>query len=49
MAQQKIVLACFKCGSRNYNTSAKIDREKRFAIKKFCKKCGESTLHLETK
>lgn len=31
---KKIVLACSKCGSRNYITSAKIDRDKRFAIKK---------------
>lgn len=50
MKQKKIGLACSVCGSRNYSKTvgAKV-RTERLEIKKYCKYCGEHTLHKETK
>lgn len=44
----KIVLACEKCGSRNYTTHNHKDSE-RLELKKFCKNCNVHTTHRETK
>ncbi|MBS4175727.1 50S ribosomal protein L33 [Bacillus sp. FJAT-49736] len=46
--QGKIVLACEKCGTRNYTTSHKSQVE-RLELKKFCKQCNAHTTHRETK
>jgi large subunit ribosomal protein L33 len=46
----KIILACSNCASRNYTTSKnKSTNPVRLEVKKFCKTCGEHTLHRETK
>ncbi len=46
----KLILACEVCLSRNYSTNrSKSSSGKRLELKKFCKKCGKMTLHKETK
>lgn len=46
----KIILACEVCLSRNYTTSrSKSSKDKRLALMKYCPKCGRKTLHKETK
>ncbi|MCF0116258.1 MAG: 50S ribosomal protein L33 [Erysipelotrichaceae bacterium] len=46
----KVVLACTECLSRNYTTSRnKKSSQERLELMKFCKKCGKHTLHKETK
>ncbi|MCI7240636.1 50S ribosomal protein L33 [Aerococcus suis] len=50
MRQNKIALACTKCGSRNYTVkSGSKYRTERLEVKKYCKHCNEHTLHKETK
>ncbi|CAH0418987.1 MULTISPECIES: 50S ribosomal protein L33 [Periweissella] len=49
MAQKKIALACSVCASRNYTIAANPNRTERLEVKKFCKFCGEHTLHRETR
>ncbi|WP_461181519.1 50S ribosomal protein L33 [Virgibacillus kimchii] len=47
---EKIVLACSICASRNYTTRKnRLANPERMEVKKFCKTCGEHTLHRETK
>jgi large subunit ribosomal protein L33 len=46
--RKKIILACADCYSRNYSTYKDTNTE-RLEIKKFCKRCGQHTLHRETK
>ncbi|RLJ73060.1 50S ribosomal protein L33 [Salisediminibacterium halotolerans] len=47
---QKIALACERCHARNYSTvkTAAANAE-RLAIKKYCKTCGQHSVHRETK
>lgn len=46
----KVILACEICLSRNYTTNrSKSSKDKRLALMKFCPKCGKKTLHKETK
>ena len=45
----KVILACEVCLSRNYTTNRSKNRTKRLELKKFCPRCGRSTLHKETK
>jgi large subunit ribosomal protein L33 len=46
----KVILTCTVCLSRNYTTSRnKKTSTQRLELKKFCKKCNEHTLHKETK
>lgn len=45
---KKLVLACEKCGSRNYSTVNNNGTE-RLEIKKFCQNCNAHTVHKETK
>lgn len=46
----KVILTCSVCLSRNYTTSKnKKTHTDRMEIRKFCKKCGEHTIHKETK
>ncbi|WP_200806528.1 50S ribosomal protein L33 [Salimicrobium flavidum] len=48
--RKKIVLACNECSSRNYSTHKNMNHsEERLEVRKFCKNCGEHTLHRETK
>lgn len=49
MANRKVALACSVCGSRNYTISSNPNRTNRLEINKFCKHCGQYTLHQETK
>ncbi|WP_395939813.1 50S ribosomal protein L33 [Bacillus sp. 03113] len=42
------MLACEKCGSRNYSTISKKENE-RLALNKFCQNCQTHTVHRETK
>lgn len=50
MAVKKAALACSVCGSRNYYKSVSEGKQgERLEIKKFCKHCGQYTLHRETK
>ncbi|WP_186576182.1 50S ribosomal protein L33 [Aquibacillus kalidii] len=46
---KKVVLACSTCSSRNYSTNKNLSSAERLAVNKFCKRCGEKTLHRETK
>ncbi|WP_439818503.1 50S ribosomal protein L33 [Weissella paramesenteroides] len=48
MAVKKVALACSVCGSRNYMVVKKTTRVERLEVKKFCKYCGNHTLHRET-
>lgn len=49
MAQKKVALECTKCGARNYTIIANPQRQERLELRKFCKHCGEYTLHRESK
>lgn len=47
---KKVALACSVCGSRNYTKNiSEGQKQERLEIKKFCKYCGQHTLHRETK
>lgn len=45
----KVILACSVCLSRNYTTSRKKNSIKRLELMKYCPKCGKKTLHKETR
>ncbi|MBR3310671.1 MAG: 50S ribosomal protein L33 [Solobacterium sp.] len=46
----KIILACTVCLSRNYATHrSKSKANKRLELMKYCPRCGRKTLHKETK
>ena len=45
----KVILACEVCLSRNYTTHRSKNKKKRLELKKYCPKCGKTTLHKETK
>ncbi|MBB6455203.1 large subunit ribosomal protein L33 [Salirhabdus euzebyi] len=47
--RKKIVLACVECQSRNYSTLKNTSDLNRLEMKKYCKRCGEHTIHRETK
>ncbi len=47
--RKKVVLACTVCNGRNYTTDKKQQSAERIEVKKYCKRCGEHTLHRETK
>lgn len=48
--RKHITLACTVCGDRNYATSKNSTANpERIEIKKFCRKCGKTTVHKETK
>lgn len=49
MSQKKVPLECTKCGAYNYMVSANPQRQERLELKKFCKHCGEYTLHRESR
>jgi len=50
MADRVIVtIACTECKNRNYSFDRGKKSEKKLELKKFCKNCGKSTLHKETK
>jgi len=50
MAVKKAALACSVCGSRNYSKAVSEGKSgTRLEVKKFCKYCGQHTLHKETK
>jgi large subunit ribosomal protein L33 len=44
-----VILACSVCKARNYKTTKKKGTQEKLELKKFCKKCGQHTLHKETK
>lgn len=48
--QEKIILTCSVCLSRNYTTKKnKKTHTARLELNKFCKKCDKHTLHKETR
>ncbi|WP_084500694.1 50S ribosomal protein L33 [Halalkalibacillus halophilus] len=47
--RKKVALACVSCNQRNYTTEKRSDSNERVEIKKYCKQCGQHTLHRETK
>lgn len=48
--REQITLECTVCKERNYSTTKnKTNTPERLELKKFCKRCGKSTLHKETK
>ena len=49
MSQKKVALECTKCGAHNYTITANPQRQERLELKKFCKHCGEYTVHRETR
>jgi len=46
---QKVHLACKVCGVRNYYVAKPKSNLERLELKKYCKRCDEHLLHLETK
>ncbi|PAV27917.1 50S ribosomal protein L33 [Virgibacillus profundi] len=47
---KKVTLACAVCSSRNYATAKNASTTpERLESRKYCKTCGEHTLHRETK
>lgn len=49
MTVRKIALACTVCGNRNYSIAENKNRTQRLEVKKFCRHCGQHTLHKETR
>ncbi|WP_226585853.1 50S ribosomal protein L33 [Halobacillus litoralis] len=48
--RKKVILACTKCQNRNYSSyKNRSNQSERLEVRKFCKNCGEHTLHRETK
>lgn len=47
--RKKVILICEVCLSRNYSIYKNKDKKERLETKKFCKRCGEHTLHKESK
>ncbi|MGD9910390.1 MAG: 50S ribosomal protein L33 [Candidatus Izemoplasmatales bacterium] len=46
---EKAVLICEECLSRNYEIKKDKTRTTRFEVKKYCKTCKKHTLHKESK
>jgi len=44
-----ITLGCTECKDKNYHFARGKKQENKVELKKFCKKCGKSTLHKEVK
>jgi large subunit ribosomal protein L33 len=45
-----VTMACTDCKERNYETKkSKRNTPDRIELKKFCPRCGKSTLHRETR
>ena len=49
MSQKKVALECTKCGAHNYTITANPQRQERLELRKFCKHCGEYTMHRESR
>ena len=50
MALKKASLACTVCGSRNYSLNLSSNpKPTRLEVNKFCKHCGQYTVHKETR
>ena len=50
MALKKASLACTVCGSRNYSINLSSNpKPTRLEVNKFCKHCGQYTVHKETR
>lgn len=48
--QNKVILICSECLSRNYSTSKnKQTQTTRLEMNKFCKRCNKHTIHKESK
>jgi large subunit ribosomal protein L33 len=48
--RQQAILACGECKRRNYSTTKnKKNDPGRMEIKKYCRWCGQHTLHRETR
>ena len=45
----KVILTCEVCLSRNYTTHRSKNKNKRMELRKYCPRCGKATLHKETK
>lgn len=45
----KVILTCTECLSRNYSTKRNKRTSERLELSKFCPKCGRHTVHKETK
>ncbi len=49
-ARERITLQCTVCKNQSYRTEKnKKNTTERLEIKKFCPKCGQTTLHKESK
>ena len=49
-ARERVTLTCTDCKSQNYRTEKnKKNTTERLELNKFCKKCGKSTTHKESK
>jgi large subunit ribosomal protein L33 len=46
---EKAILICQDCNSRNYEVKKNLKDPGRMEMKKFCKKCNKHTLHKESK
>lgn len=45
----KVILVCSECMSRNYTTTHPKGSVKRLELMKYCAHCGKKTLHKESK
>jgi large subunit ribosomal protein L33 len=49
-ARRVLTLACTECKERNYTTKKNFRNDpNRIELNKFCPRCGEHTLHRETR
>jgi large subunit ribosomal protein L33 len=49
MSKRKVALECTKCGAHNYVTTTSSNETQRLTLRKFCKHCGEYTIHREAR
>ena len=47
--QEKVILICEECASRNYTIKKNSLRKERIEMIKYCKQCNKRTLHKESK
>jgi large subunit ribosomal protein L33 len=45
--REEIFLECTECGERYYRTSKNVNERGTLELKKFCRRCGEHTVHRE--
>jgi len=47
--QEKVILICSECSSRNYTVKKNKEKKERVEMLKYCRYCNKRTIHKETK